>query len=47
VRLDAQHTALLQQLQSLSGKTFDTDYIQAQIVQGSRSLGTFGSADTA
>jgi putative membrane protein len=32
VPLDAQHTALLQQLQSLSGKTFDTDYIQAQIV---------------
>jgi putative membrane protein len=30
--LDAQHAALLQQLQSQSGKTFDTAYIQGQIV---------------
>jgi putative membrane protein len=32
VPLDAQHAALLQQLQSQSGKTFDLAYIQGQIV---------------
>jgi putative membrane protein len=32
VPLDAQHAALLQQLQSQSGNSFDTDYIQGQIV---------------
>ena len=32
VPLDEQHTALLQQLQSLSGKTFDAAYIQGQLV---------------
>jgi putative membrane protein len=31
-RLDEQHTALLQQLQGVSGKTFDATYIQSQIV---------------
>jgi putative membrane protein len=30
--LDAEHTALLQQLQSLSGKSFDSAYIQGQII---------------
>ena len=32
VPLDEQHAALLQQLQSLSGKSFDTAYIQGQLV---------------
>ncbi len=32
VPLDSEHTALLQQLQSQSGKTFDAAYIQGQIV---------------
>jgi putative membrane protein len=32
VPLDAQHAALLQQLQLLSGKAFDTAYVQEQIV---------------
>ncbi len=32
VPLDQQHAALLQQLQSLSGKNFDTAYIQGQII---------------
>jgi putative membrane protein len=31
-QLDAEHTALLQQLQSLSGKTFDAAYIQGQLL---------------
>jgi putative membrane protein len=32
VPLDAQHAALLQQLQAQSGKTFDAAYLQGQIV---------------